>query len=324
MIVPRYWAEARAQARQHGRQITVRRHGWSDDSDTAAQAHAQTRADDALARMLAGEKLDRREPKLPYNGADGVPIREEILDRSGDTILTRNAYGAQCLNTPSVMFVDIDFATTPRYDIPAGTFLSLIAIAFAIGWWQDSLLVAGFLSLVALLGVSALFLFVRHRLRPPADVESAALNRIDAFLQTHPAWRFRRYRTPAGLRLIALHRGFDPLDAEVTECFNALGADPVYVRMCRNQRCFRARVNAKPWRIGIDDHLRPRPGVWPVARERLALRNDWVRRYESAARNHAACRYIDEIGTAALDPDVAAVVDWHDQLSRANSNLPLA
>jgi len=59
--------------------------------------------------VLSGEKLIRREPKIPYKGAAGVPIREEIVSRHGETIITRNAYGARCLNTPNVLFADVRY-----------------------------------------------------------------------------------------------------------------------------------------------------------------------------------------------------------------------
>lgn len=48
---------------------------------------------------------------MAYNGAQGVPIREEVLERHGDTVITRNGYGAKCLNTPDVLFADVDFDT---------------------------------------------------------------------------------------------------------------------------------------------------------------------------------------------------------------------
>lgn len=109
MIVPRFWAEGRIQERVAGQQVTVRRFGWSDDSPLAAQAHADQRTREAYDRIVSGETLERRERKLAYNGAHGVPIREEILERQGDSIVTRNSYGARCLNTPDVLFVDVDF-----------------------------------------------------------------------------------------------------------------------------------------------------------------------------------------------------------------------
>src|ERR1700743_1406360 len=97
MIVPDYWAEARRQHRTVNGQITVRRFAWSLTDEADAQVMAGQRADEALQRLLSGEKLDRRERKVAYNGAVGVPIREEVLSRHGEEVITRNAYGARCL-----------------------------------------------------------------------------------------------------------------------------------------------------------------------------------------------------------------------------------
>src|SRR5687768_18009586 len=110
MQVPSFWAEARVQHRERGRQVTVRRFGWSDDSVAEAQLHAELRAADALKRILAGEDLPRRDHKVTYGGAEGLPIREEVVARSGSAVLTRNGYGALCLNTPDALFVDVDLS----------------------------------------------------------------------------------------------------------------------------------------------------------------------------------------------------------------------
>ncbi|MFT4843826.1 MAG: hypothetical protein ACI8UD_002340 [Planctomycetota bacterium] len=56
----------------------------------------------------SGAKLvPSHERKLPYGGL-GLPIREEIVARNGADIITRNGYGARCLNEPDVLFADID------------------------------------------------------------------------------------------------------------------------------------------------------------------------------------------------------------------------
>ena len=65
MIIPQYWAEGRVQDRTGGKQVTVRRFGWSDTTQADAQARANRRAQEALDRIHQGEKLLRREPKLP-------------------------------------------------------------------------------------------------------------------------------------------------------------------------------------------------------------------------------------------------------------------
>lgn len=92
MIVPEYWAEASRNTRHKGRRLVVRRFGWSDDSVAAAQAHADMRVQEALDTLLQGHEVPRRE-RLTNYGVDGVPIREQIVERQGDLVITRNSYG---------------------------------------------------------------------------------------------------------------------------------------------------------------------------------------------------------------------------------------
>ena len=91
MLIPQFWAEARARHRERNRQITIRRFGWSTESQADAQAMAETRAAEALQRVIRGERLIRREPSVPYGGAVGLPIREEIIERVGRVVITRNS-----------------------------------------------------------------------------------------------------------------------------------------------------------------------------------------------------------------------------------------
>ena len=112
MIVPDHWAEARRQHRSAAQRFTVRRFGWSTTSPADAERMAEARADEALQGLIAGQALARREPKVAYNGATGTPIREEVLARHGEHVITRNAYGARCLNTAKVLFADIEHFTS--------------------------------------------------------------------------------------------------------------------------------------------------------------------------------------------------------------------
>lgn len=318
MIIPEHWAEARSQHKVKGQQITVRRFGWSDTSVEDAQAMAQVRADEALRQILSGEPLDHREPKTAYNGADGVPIREEVLSRHGETVITRNAYGARCLNTPDVLFADVDFSTVSSARAVLGTFLVLLVLALGTGWLMGRAEVA----LLGALGALLFPLLVSARIAAlyktlQGGPEALAKKRLNAFLNEHPGWAIRVYRTPAGLRLVATHRTFAAADPQVQAFFEAIGADPVYVRMCLNQRCFRARLSAKPWRIGIAAHMRPRPGLWPVHPDRLPLRQAWVAQYEARAGQYAACRFVERLGSGAEHIDVMPVVSLHDRESRA-------
>jgi hypothetical protein len=291
MIVPSFWAEGRVAERTGGKQVTVRRFGWSDESQAAAQAHADLRVREAFDRVQRGEQLPRFEYKRAYNGAEGVPIREEILERHGDVIITRNGYGARCLNTPNVLFADLDVKT--------GGFR---------GWLRGTF--GGLLKLVA-----------------PAIAEDpwvAAERRVREYSAANPQRLLRLYRTPAGFRVLALHRTFATDDPEVAALFAALDVDPVYVRMCTRQRCFRARVSPKPWRVGVAKHLGPRNATWPVKSEQMAQRERWVKAYESASRGHAACRFVAQLGAGRAAAAADAVRALHDATCQAERDLPLA
>lgn len=325
MLIPSFWAEASARHRGKDRQVTVRRFGWSLDSSEDAARSAQARADDALARVLAGENLARREPKVPYNGADGVPIREQVLERHGDTVITRNLYGARCLNTPDVFFADIDFQNAPG---PALLVPVVGALMLGAAWWGRTTSGWG-LAVVAMLaalvvGWAAAKALMALQVNASGGPEQAARRRVEAFVTAHPGWRLRLYRTPAGLRTLALHRRFDPAEPEVAEFFQAVRADKLYARMCERQRCFRARISPKPWRMGVDTHIKPRPGVWPINPERLPEREAWIAVYEIVAEGYASCRLLADLGDGPLDDGADAVRALHDEACRAQSGLPLA
>ena len=325
MIVPRYWAEASVRERREGRQVTVRRWGWSDDGPEKAQAHADSRAREALQRILSGDKIPRRELKVAYNGAEGVPIREEIVSRHGETIVTRNGYGALCINTPDVLFADIDFGDpkVPCLVLLGAALTAAAATALLASAHRFMLGIAALMGSLVLLPL-ALKLFHRGRVSSAGGVENFARGRVARFVKAHPDWKVRVYRTPAGLRVLVVHRRFDPTSPEVAEFFRALGSDPLYVRMCVRQRCFRARVSPKPWRIGIPGHMKPRPGVWPVNPERKVDRDRWIAAYQTASQGHASCRYLESLGNGAEDPAAEAVRALHDDLGGALTSLPLA
>jgi hypothetical protein len=318
MIVPDYWAEARKQHREAGKQVTVRRFGWSNVSEAEAMAMAETRASEALARILAGENLNRRERKAAYNGAAGVPIREEVLSRHGEEVITRNSYGAHCLNTPDALFADVDFTSSGECRASFVALGLLAALSVFCGLHYQSWRLGLGLLVVALMLAAPLGWFAtRVATAAGGGHERIARRRIDRFLARNPAWNLRLYQTPGGLRLLATHRLFDPSEQEVRDFFTAVGTDPIYVRMCTNQKCFRARLTAKPWRIGIPSHLRPRPGVWPVHPDRLHLREQWLAQYEKLAANFAACHFLESLGSGVVHERIREVIELHDRESRA-------
>jgi hypothetical protein len=325
MIVPDYWAEARRQHKTSAKQVTVRRYGWSMSSQADAQLMAEARADEALQRIIRGEQLERREIKVAYNGAAGIPIREEVLARHGEVVITRNSYGAHCLNSPNALFADIDFAPERGLKPALFAFVALSVASMAIGMtlrsWGTTF---GLLFVSLIVAAPIAGLFARLAVLAGGGSERIARERIARFISSNPTWNLRLYRTPAGYRVLATHRPFEAKAKEVQNFFTKVAADPLYARMCTNQNCFRARLTAKPWRIGISAHMRPRPGVWPVQSDSIAVRNQWIAGYEAKAAAFAACRYVESMGSGVVHESLKSVVDLHDLESQALSGAQLA
>lgn len=326
MIVPEYWAEACERTRHNGRSLTVRRYGWSDDSAKAAQQHAQARTREALDAIRSGDKLPRRELRSNY-GIEGVPIREQIVARHDDVVITRNSYGALCLNTPDVLFADVDLDQRPSgFALPLGVTLIVAIIGFAVGYasWHW-LMGAAF----AVAGVVAVNLWSVRRKKVAFDrdggAESRAMTRVQAFVAMHPDWHLRVYRTPAGLRALVMHRTFDSSEGDAAMLFEALHADHLYSVMCKVQHCFRARLTPKPWRIGIDQRIRPPVAAWSSEQAALPERLAWIADYERQSVGYAACRFLSSFGDVTrIDPKAEYVRALHDDMARADSELPLA
>ena len=331
MLVPEFWAEASRRKPRQGRndrQVTVRRFGWSNESQAAAQALAEQRAQDAFERILSGEDLKRREGRAGYNGADGVPIREEVLARHGhDLVITRNSYGAHCLNSTRVLFADVDLDRRPPSWVGWLLFgvLALVGVAAAIVLSHQWVAAAAVVLAALLAGPLARLVWWQAG-RGGRAPEEEALNQLQSFVQQHPDWGVRAYRTPMGLRLMVVHRTFSPDEEAVQTFFRVTNADPLYVRMCQHQRCFRARLTPKPWRMGLEQHIAPRRGTWPVTDpDTLRRRQAWVSAYEQKAKGFAACHYLASYGRANVHIDLDDVVRLHDDACQAmRSELPLA
>jgi hypothetical protein len=215
------------------------------------------------------------------------PVVREFTDSAGARVaaITRNGYGSLVLNSTQLMFVDVDLPEAQTRD--------------------------GFLD--------------RLRGRPPGSrrlqAEAGVLDRAGAWLEAHPGWGWRSYRTRAGLRLVAAHAILDPSGAVTEAVFATMGADPLYRLLCRSQCCFRARLTPKHWRCGVPD----RPARWPFEDAAAEARfQEWEARYRAACEGHATCDLIQVSGGPEIDPALRPLIELHDQLAGVGSGLPLA
>lgn len=153
--------------------------------------------------------------------------------------------------------------------------------------------------------------------KPAADPAIAALATVEAWLARNPDWGFRAYRTRGGLRLLATHAPVDP--AAALETMARLGADPLYVRLCKSQQSFRARLTPKPWRC----EMRAPDVRWPFENEKLAQRFErWREEYLKKSCDYAVCAFVRALGNSAVHPEAAQIVRLHD--GRTVGALPLA
>jgi len=287
MKIPKFWARATAETTPP-RGGPVRFSCWrsSDTSEAVAHQSALAAARRILDAFLHGKRLDRYEYGC-------VALREAVLNQVEGTdgrllaVVTRNGYGSVVLNTERVMFVDIDF--------PDST-----------GDGKKSLFKS---------------LFGRKQTSPEQEKEALARVAVDQFITANPSWGMRLYRTFAGLRAIVTHDLMDSQSAATLDVLKQLGSDPLYIKLCKAQECFRARLTPKPWRCGCI----PNPLRHPITDAKLLVWYErWKEDYESRQAQFATCRLLGPLGNPFVHPEVVRIVELHDFTTRSNEALPLA
>ena len=288
MKIPLYWSRGIAEEID-ARGKTVAFSCWrsSDESPETARETALSAAKRILRDKLSGKKLEH----YGYGVTTREPVIEKFTDTKGEMFaaVTRTAYGALVLNTAKVLFADID------YPFPSP-------------------------------GDKLRFLWAKITFRTPNEtpesrIEHETYQKARSILENRPSWNFRIYRTLAGLRLMATHDLFAPSSAETLDLLQSLDADPLYVKLCQRQDCFRARLTPKPWRCGINANHIP----WPIESQENQDRFDaWLLEYMNLQTNFATCRYVESIGNGKVHPEAETILEVHDKFTRCDESLELA
>lgn len=253
--------------------------GGSSISMEDAKANALKKRD-VIKSKIEGNYDRRSDPDYE------VDIREEIIGKvDDDNIITRNRYGALVLNSTSLVMVDVDDESFRwRYK------------------WNTNFLVK---LKNGLLGLSFRELIEKETIIVCQKyVEQGACIRL--------------YRTPNGYRVILLFENApEPTSKESKMIMKRFRSDYTYANMCIKQRCYRARLTPKPWRI----KLKARKVIFPFrTSEEDAVHDEWVAEYHRVSENFAACRWMESFGNERADK----ALDYHDKFCKALSDLPLA
>jgi hypothetical protein len=301
------------------------------------------------ADRVAGERLARLE-------ANGIPreaneswyyparqVREEILEEiTADgtvpgpqadvapedllAVITRNRYGAVVLNTDAVFIADIDLEEPePRGRDERAEARAARADSRA----SRSSRRPGLLQ--------RLFGPEREETAEPgaqpasdpaptSPAEHRALARITAVGEQNPELGMHVHRTCAGLRVLVTGADAPPGSERSLQLLEALGSDPLYVRLCRIQGTYRARLSPKPWRLPSG---KGRSVYWPMnvywpheSDQARTAHQHWLTRYEELSEPVAVCRRLSWNG---VDPSPAEqqILELHDRLSQADSGREL-
>ncbi len=284
MKFPKYWAKSIQSVQQpDGRPYLLVIWQWSDVSVAEAQRKADDRVREVADKVRAGEQLNRY-------GYGERPLREEIrqgvaTDAGREVaVVTRNLYGALVLNAANAMFIDIDFSDKKTSSSTGGGFQ----------WGLGK--------------------------RAPSQ-EEQHVERITSWASRYPDLGIRIYRTAAGLRCLITNHTFELTRSDALDILHACESDPLYVRLCQAQDCFRARLTPKPWRCNMDTP--PSRYPWGNADVEIQYRV-WERRYEQASRSYAVCKLVKQLGPQEIHPDVAAILALHDRLTGVGDQRPLA
>lgn len=172
---------------------------------------------------------------------------------------------------------------------------------------------------------SGLKAFLRSVRRPFGTAapgpEEDRLRGIEEWARMNPGWGMRIYRTFGGFRCVITDRLLDPVKESTLELLKSLKSDPLYIRLCQRQECFRARLSPKPWRCGA--RKPPSRYPWETGEAELKFRR-WEEKYRLAASRYTACRLVKELRNGRMYPDVDAILSVHDRLSCLGADRGLA
>jgi len=285
MKIAHFWTRGTGEASaSDGRLIRVVARGWSDETPEMAARVARDVATRLAQKIASG---DRTKGGYLY-GDRPLPepiIREFAGPQFPRALITRNSYGALVMNAQELMFIDID-----RED----------------GHHNAQDLFSGLKSL-----------FGGRANTPPANPVLEQIRRV----AEANSLSGRVYKTAAGYRVAITNAAYQPATPNSESLLRQFGADPLYVRLCQVQQSFRARLTPKPWRCDVPTPPVSFPYESPSEQARF---REWESRYTAASANYATCHFVTSFGGGRVAAEFEDLLQHHDDVTKAGSQLPLA
>jgi hypothetical protein len=294
MKLARYWTRGQGEAMDpNGERVRVVARGWSDESIDQARVRAAE-----IARRVAQRIVSHPGEKNQYDYGDR-PLPEPVVREFGPAaVVTRNGYGALVLNADHLMFIDVDKEDIqPPASGGGGGIEEVLSGIFSLFGKQAPSIPSA-----------------QPRQAPPTVLDS-----IRRVAERH-SLSGRVYKTAAGHRVLIANARFRAGYNETETLLNEFGADRMYMRLCRVQESFRARLTPKPWRC--DFHKPPVEFPFETPRDEAHYRR-WEAEYNAKAARYATCRFLSPVGGGTVAPEFEELIRYHDQETKA-SGLALA
>lgn len=126
---------------------------------------------------------------------------------------------------------------------------------------------------------------------------------------------FRVYETAKGVRVIG-KKYIDPSSKGYTRLMRRLCVDWIYIQLSKKQKCYRARLTPKPYRMKINTIKVKSP---------LDCKNEnylnWEKAYTEKSRDYSVVRLVKSLGS---DFSSDKIVKQHDLMCNLQSNRRLA
>ena len=280
MKIFRYMVKRNGYVFANGNRQETATYGVSNQSVEDAELNAQRNLE------IIQDRINRNERFSPAEDYEAT-IREEFLEEiAPGNVTTRNYYGAEILNTESLIFADIDNSDFKKRYVP------------------------GFIG--RLFGKKA-----ETQEEYQARLRNSVLNAVN------PEWKekahIRVYQTHSGFRVLFSGLNLPANSKACAGILKQMNSDPLYICLCKKQGCCRARLTPKPTRI----RQRIMRLKYPYAPEDLSVISEWVQAYQERSRKYAVCKLIQTYGKDPLPADME-VVAYHDQKCKVGLDLPLA